>query len=188
MCIRDRLCIIWIYSRKGNPLPTLKNQFFQVCFLVTFFAITSNIVSTVMLYHYQEIPLTLTWIVTTFYFVMTPLMGVFYFFYVTSIVFENDKALNKVLIIASVPAAAYLVFVLINPATKLLFDINPATGYLRGSLIALTYIIFYIYCFACLIPVSYTHLDVYKRQGIYSVNIITCADKPFKQCRNDNNP
>ncbi|WP_302760571.1 putative bifunctional diguanylate cyclase/phosphodiesterase [Christensenella hongkongensis] len=149
------LCIIWIYSRKGNPLPTLKNQFFQVCFLVTFFAITSNIASTVMLYYYQEIPLALIWIVTTFYFVTTPLMGVFYFFYVTSIVFENDKALNKVLIIASVPAAAYLVFVLINPATKLLFDIDPSTGYMRGSLISLTYIIFYIYCFACLFLVLF---------------------------------
>ena len=39
------LLIIWSYSRKGSNLPTLTNQLFQACFLVTFLAISTNILS-----------------------------------------------------------------------------------------------------------------------------------------------
>jgi len=143
------LCIIWVYSRKGNPLPTLTNKFFQICFLVTFLAIISNIASTLMLFDYQSVPLALTWIANTIYFIMTPLMGLFYFYYVIAFIFENQKNIFKILMISSIPSIVYLVFVLTNPINKLLFDINPLEGYVRGPYIALTYIVFYIYCFAC---------------------------------------
>ena len=29
------------------------------------------------------------------------------------------------------------------------------------------------------VPVSYTHLDVYKRQGLYSVSIVTAGEAAF---------
>ncbi len=147
------LCIIWIYSRKGNPLPTLQNKFFQVCFFVTFIAIISNIAATFLLYHYQVVPPFLNWTVNTLYFATTPLMGVFYFYYVLSFIFENPKKAFPVVGWASVPAAVYLIFVFVNPATKLIFDIDPAVGYVRGPFIIITYVVFYIYCFACLIAV-----------------------------------
>ena len=34
---------------------------------------------------------------------------------------------------------------------------------------------------ACCIPVSYTHLDVYKRQIIYTTNIIEGLNRQFRQ-------
>ena len=43
------LYIIWSYSRRGNPLPSLKNRTFQVCFLTIFCAMLPNILSTAML-------------------------------------------------------------------------------------------------------------------------------------------
>ena len=69
------LGIILIYSRKGSHLPTLKNRMFQGCLFVTFCAMLTNILSTVMIYFYQIIPLWMTWLITTLYFILTPLMG-----------------------------------------------------------------------------------------------------------------
>ena len=41
--------IIGVYARKGSHLPTLKNRIFQWCLTVTFSAIFTNILSTIMI-------------------------------------------------------------------------------------------------------------------------------------------
>ena len=69
------LGIIWTYSRKGSNLPSLKNRVFQGCLIVTFGAIFTNILSTIMIYNYCAIPIWMTWTVTMIYFILTPLMG-----------------------------------------------------------------------------------------------------------------
>lgn len=69
------LGIIWVYSRKGSHIPSLKNRMFQGCLTITFAAMTSNILSTFMLYRYIPSPLWLTWAVTTVYFILTPFNG-----------------------------------------------------------------------------------------------------------------
>lgn len=89
------LGIIWVYSRKGSHTPTLKNQMFQGCLLVTFSAMFTNIVSTVMIYHCDTIPLWMTWFVTTVYFMLTPLMGLVYFLYSISVIYSEDPARKK---------------------------------------------------------------------------------------------
>ncbi len=65
------LLIIWSYSRKGSNLPTLTNQLFQACFLVTFLAISTNILSTCMLTYTQIFPIWMIELVTTIYFIFT---------------------------------------------------------------------------------------------------------------------
>lgn len=72
--------IIGVYARKGSHLPTLKNRIFQWCLTVTFSAIFTNILSTIMIQQYRVVPIWLTWIVTMVYFVLTPLMGMAYFY------------------------------------------------------------------------------------------------------------
>lgn len=145
------LCIIWVYSRKGNPLPTLKNRLFQACFLVTFCAMSSNVLSTMMLYHYRELPLFLTWLVNTVYFVATPLMGTVYYFYAVAVLFEHREGAGRIMAWSAVPAGVYLLLVLFNPLSKSIFDILPDTGYVRGPLIFSTYLVFYLYCTACFV-------------------------------------
>lgn len=145
------LCIIWVYSRKGSPLPTLKNRLFQICFLVTFCAMTSNVLSTEMLYRFEHIPLVLTWLVTTVYFATTPLMGIVYYFYAVAVLYEHRGNAGRVMAWSAPPALLYLVLVLLNPVTKALFDISPETGYARGPLIFSTYLVFYLYCVACIV-------------------------------------
>lgn len=139
------LIIIWIYSRKGSALPTLKNQLFQSCFLVTFCAMLTNILSTVMIDYLEFIPLLLTEWVTTAYFIFTPLMGMIYFLYSSSVIYD-DQHLLKVMFTGSIPGILYILLVLSNPFTHLLFNLNLIDGYMRGPFISITYIIFYLYC------------------------------------------
>ena len=121
---------------------------FQSCLLVTFSAMLSNILSTLMIYNYQAIPLWMTWGVTMIYFILTPLMGMVYFFYIISIIYTDNIRLKRIMGIGSVPGILYFVLVIINPVRGVLFDIHRENGYVRGPLIALTYIVFYAYCLA----------------------------------------
>lgn len=145
------LGIIWVYARKGSHLPTLKNKVFQWCLLVTFSAILTNILSTNMIYQYEYIPAWLTWIVTSVYFVLTPLMGLTYFLYTVSVIYTDMDQAKKVIGIGLIPGAGYTLLILINPFTRNIFDINSQNGYSRGSWVFTTYLVFYIYCLASIV-------------------------------------
>lgn len=140
------LGIIWTYSRKSNLTPSLKNQMFQVCFLVTFIAMATNVISTILLLNYQAFPLWITWIITTIYFIFTPLMALVYVLYSASIIYEDGHKLKLVMSLSVIPAIIYVIVVLINPFTKGIFDITLGNGYTPGHIISITYIIFYAYC------------------------------------------
>lgn len=143
--------IIWGYSRRGSHLPSLKNRTFQGCLMVTLGAMLSNILSTAMIYYLHQFPLEITWLVTTIYFVLTPLMGLFYFWYTAAIIYENHVRLKWVLQLGTIPAIPYFLIVLANPATGHLFLLDLVNGYTRGPLIFTTYLVFYIYCILCVI-------------------------------------
>lgn len=146
------LTIVWVYSRSGSFLPTLKNKIFHVCLMVTFGAMLANILSTIMIYRCDVFPLWLTWAVTMVYFVMTPLMGLAYFLYAVAIIYEeNSHKLRRIIKIGIIPGAVYTVLILLNPFTKNIFDISLEGGYVRGWLISATYIIFYAYCAASIV-------------------------------------
>lgn len=155
------LGIIWVYARKGSPLPSLKNKVFQGCLMVTFSAMLTNILSTLMIYQYDRIPLVLTWIITSIYFVLTPLMGLAYFLYTIMVIFEEPEKKKRLIGIGMIPGVLYALLVLVNPFVKNLFDINREQGYIRGPLISVTYIIFYLYCFASILVtvVNYKRIE-----------------------------
>lgn len=161
------LAIIWVYSRKGSRLPTLKNRIFQGCLMVTFCAMLTNILSTFMIYHYLKIPLWMTWTVTLIYFILTPLMGLVYFLYVVSYIYAGSIVLKRLILFGSLPGVLYTLAVLANPFTGSVFDISRAGGYTRGPLISVTYIVFYAYCAASLV-VSITGRKRVERQ-IYGI-------------------
>lgn len=145
------LGIIWVYARKGSHLPTLKNRMFQGCLMVTFCAMLTNILSTLMLYSYSIVPLWIIWIVTTIYFILTPLMGLVYFFYTISVIYTDSRKQKKLLFYGSIPGAFYVIAVLVNPLTRNIFDLTPKDGYTRGAFIFTTYLVFYAYCAASIV-------------------------------------
>ena len=95
--------IIGVYARKGSHLPTLKNRIFQWCLTVTFSAIFTNILSTIMIQQYRVVPIWLTWIVTMVYFVLTPLMGMAYFLYTVSVIYTEKGVFEEYLFLPSNP-------------------------------------------------------------------------------------
>lgn len=147
--------IIFIYSRQGSYLPTLKNKIFQLCLVTTFCSIAFNIASTCLLQYFQSLPYILTYAVTAIYFVVTPLMVVLYFTYIMSMIYDNYKAMWLQLSIAYIPYGVYLMVVLANIWTKSIFYIDLTTGYAQGHWIALTYYIFYFYIFVSLCAVLF---------------------------------
>lgn len=151
------LGIIWIYARKGSHLPSLKNRIFQWCVMVTFSAIFTNILSTVMIYRYEEIPMWMTWAVTMVYFVLTPLMGLAYFLYTLSVIYEDSRQMKKIAAIGMLPGVVYILLILSNPLTCWIFDLNMADGYVRGPFISVTYLIFYAYCVASIVVTLLNH-------------------------------
>ncbi len=171
------LCIILVYSRKGNPLPTLQNKCFHICFMVTFVAILSNMLATILLFYYPPVPLFLVWVVNLIYFIITPLMGLMYFIYVLVYVVPNQEQVKKVIYWCSVPAVIYIIFVISAPLNGWVFFISPEAGYQRGPLIAITYLMFYLYCFGCplVILLKGKHLDRSIRLILISFPIIAAV-------------
>lgn len=155
------LGIIWVYSRKGSHLPTLKNRVFQSCLVVTFSAILTNILSTVMIIHYEQFPIWLTWLVTMVYFILTPLMGLAYFMYTVSVIYTDSRQIKRVIGAGLLPGGLYIILMVLNLFTKNIFDINGDQGYVRGALIPVTYIIFYVYCIASIAVtlINYKKMD-----------------------------
>lgn len=147
------LSIIWLYSRKGNVAPTLKNRFFQLCFFITFLAMTSNIISTLFIYNLNAFSIFPAWISNTIYFISTPLMGYIYSLYILVNVYEEDKFPKNIFYSLSIPALLYSIIILTNPWTHSIYGISLEFGYDQGPLISLTYIIFYLYCIICILMV-----------------------------------
>lgn len=161
------LGIIWVYARKGSHLPSLKNRVFQGCLMVTFSAMLTNILSTIMIYEYDKVPLFLTWFVTSIYFVLTPLMGLVYFLYTITVIFDEPEQMKRLITVGIIPGILYGVLVFINPFTRNLFDINNGQGYVRGPLISTTYLIFYAYCLACICVTVVNHKRI--ERSIYAI-------------------
>lgn len=145
--------IIFIYSRKGSYLPTLKNKIFQLCLVTTFCSIVFNIASTCFLQYVHSVPYLLSYSVTAIYFVVTPLMVVLYCTYIMSMIYDNYKAMWLRLCIAYIPYVVYFFIVVANIWTQRIFYIDSVTGYSQGSWIALTYYIFYFYILVSLCTV-----------------------------------
>ena len=79
------------------------------------------------------IPLWVNWPVTTIYFIATPLMGVIYFYYALSILYENQPRFPKRWLFLLLPAAVYLLMVISNPFTGCLFSLSLEARYERGA-------------------------------------------------------
>lgn len=159
------LCIIWVYSRKGNPIPSLKNRLFQTCLSVTFSAMLSNIFSTLLIYTLSAQTLFLTWAVTLIYFILTPLMGYVYFLYTFFGIYENHPKKWNLALLLSSPAILYVGMVLLDPLFSSLFHVSLEQGYEQGPLRIVTYLVFYLYCVAgmLLVLLRGQHLDLVLR-------------------------
>lgn len=142
-------CIILAYSRKSYLTPSLKNRTFQVCLIVTVTAIALNIASTMLIQNEAPEAIGITWLITMLYFVATPLISTVYFYYTYATVAEARPRNRMIAIAGAIPYLLYLLCVLANVWTGCLFSLDGEGRYHQGSLIIVTYIVFYAYCIMC---------------------------------------
>lgn len=147
-------------SKKSSLSQTFRNIVFNSCLRITFLAIMVNIFSTVLLNYIQEVPIALNYALLIVYFISTPLMGVIYFLYTMTNIYEfNPRALLRNSLLACIPGIIYIIVVLLNPFTDFIFTLDRLTGYNRGQGIQYTYIIFYIYVILSLLV-----LTIYRKR------------------------
>lgn len=101
-------------------------------------------------------------------------MGLAYFLYAVSIIYESNQKLGRIIKVGLIPGAAYMVLIMLNPLTKNIFDITADKGYVRGSLISVTYVVFYAYCLASIVitAVNYNKMDRKIRRILASFPVL----------------
>ncbi|MEG1432322.1 EAL domain-containing protein [Eubacterium sp.] len=147
------ICIIILYSRRSHYTFSLRDQIFNLSLWVIFVSIFCTLSSTYMLYNYQNLPLWLVSGTTTLYFAVTPLIAIVYFYYTAAVLCydQKAKAIHPLWYFCCFPYLLYLAMVLTNPWHGLIYQVTPGVGYTQGSAIAITYLVFYVYCLGCLI-------------------------------------
>lgn len=146
------LLIIWTYEKRGSSIPSLKNIIFRCCLVITFLSISCNIISTYMIEYYTLVPSPLIWIFTTAYFLLIPIMGLFYFSYIAAVIYNKEHIVKRIMLWSGIPALLSVCVILSNYFTKFIFDITDL-GYVRGPYLLSNYLIFYLYCILSVICV-----------------------------------
>ncbi|MEG0824861.1 MAG: EAL domain-containing protein [Oscillospiraceae bacterium] len=139
------VCILNICARNGNTLPTLRKFFFKLCLAGGILTISFNIMTGVVLTEHTLLPAWILWVVNTVYYLTTPVFGVLFMVYGFSVLEGNEDKAIRMSLIFSIPTIPYLLMVLTNPWTRLIFKVVPVTGYVRGPLIILPFLMTYYY-------------------------------------------
>lgn len=152
--------IISVYSRKSQAVPSHKNRLFHLCLITTLCAIGTNLASTLLIAFAPADLIPLTWIVTTAYFILTPMLGAAYFYYAAAVISETRPVRPWQIAVSALPGVLYALCVVANVATGWLFFFDDAGVYQRGPLILSTYLVFYFYCIACFALVTLTRAPI----------------------------
>ncbi len=142
------LTIIMVYSGKLTFTVALRDKIFRFGLICTFISISCNLLSTYMLYAYKSLPAWSVIAVTTLYFCLTPLVSVVYFYYTVALL-RYDYSAKKIHIawhLFLIPYIIYLFFIVSNLWTGSIFVLDKEQGYVTGSHIFITYIVFFFYC------------------------------------------
>jgi len=146
--------IIWIYSHEKNMVFTLKNRIFRGCFVLITLSILMNIVTMSFGMNNAVVH---PWLFTAYsysYYALTPLATAMCQLYTIAFILEEtEKTEKKFLIWSLIPYAAFLVVLISNPLTGVLFTVHTADGLTQGPWFQLNFIIHYIYSLIMLVTV-----------------------------------
>ncbi|MEG0914474.1 MAG: diguanylate phosphodiesterase, partial [Christensenellaceae bacterium] len=126
------VAILLVYSFSNQNLRTYKSIVFNACLIVTFLAIMFDIVSVFSIQNYKILPISFTYIVTLFYFLLTPLMSVMFCIYSLTLAYEGHPNLKKIMAFILIPYLIYAAFVFLNPITNGIFTLDAVNGYARA--------------------------------------------------------
>jgi len=128
------LLVILAYSLRYRMLPSRRNRLFVMMLNMVFALVCLSIVTVMMSGNTIKIPLEISIIVHTLFFLTYPLVPVLFLWYLITVIFEHRDRLISILMITSyLPKLVYDAFVLVNPFSGFLFAINATSGYVAGK-------------------------------------------------------
>lgn len=142
------ISVLLVYSKEYNLIQTLKNKLFRMCLYFIFIEIIISVSSIIAIESYQIVPEIANQAIQMVFFITSPLMTVLFMDYLITVVREDDPKIPTYFVIIAIPYALYLVLVLTNPVTGLLYGIGESNGFTFGDGFFLTYVIPLLYMIA----------------------------------------
>lgn len=160
------ICIVYFFAKTKNVLPTLRKFLFKLCFVSSIITVLFNILTAVILMEHVFFPPWILWTVITIYYLTTPISGIFFLLYSFSVLTEDTRKVFRMSMIGVIPTVLYIIIVLINPFSHLIFNVIPVVGYVRGPWIALAFIPHYYYCLIVFIFSNMRCFNISKTERI----------------------
>lgn len=127
------------------------HRLFFLCALLVFSSTLTNILSINCIHNFGRYPLSLCTFVTTLYFIQMGLIPYSFTLYGYNFASSHHRHRRNMYSILTFPLIVYILFVLINIKTGLLFHYDPVDGYVRGSFKYMTYVMSAIYSISMII-------------------------------------
>ncbi|MEG1801360.1 MAG: hypothetical protein RR273_05225, partial [Oscillospiraceae bacterium] len=160
------ICVVFFYARNKNVLPTLRKFLFKICFIVSIFTVSLNILTAAVLMNQSVFSLRTCEIINMIYYLTTPISGISFLIYSFSVLTKDAKKVFRMSLVGIIPTILYQLVVLTNPITHLVFDVVPGVGYVRGPWIMLAFIIPYYYCIVAFIFSNMRCFDISKTERL----------------------
>ncbi len=140
------ITIIIVSTIWNKEITTFKQKLFKFMYYGTLISIIATITSTLASQHYNAISPWINETLKTIYFIFAPISS-FLGFLFTSTITNSFIIKNKYRswLIGFIPYTIYIIIILTNCFHHCVFSISQQTGYLRGPLYQITYIITIIY-------------------------------------------
>ena len=121
------------------------HRLFLFCAILVFSSTLTNIISINCITNFGKYPISLCTFVTTLYFIQMGLIPYSFTMYGYNFASAHQIHKRNIYSLLTFPLIVYILFVLINVKTGLLFRYDPVNGYVRGSFKNMTYVMSGIY-------------------------------------------
>lgn len=139
------------------------HRLFLFCTLSVFLSTLTNIVSINCITNFGKYPIGLCTAITTVYFLLLGLIPYVFTLYGYNFASVHHKHKIYIYAILTFPFIVYVLFVLVNIKTGLLFYYDPVAGYTRGDFKNITYGMSFIYAFSMIAIVIFNRKNLAPR-------------------------
>lgn len=144
----------------------MKNRLFHFCLRFVLLEIVLSIASIYAIEQFKRVPVVLNHLIQMAFFLATPVMALLFLFYIFALSKENDANLARSFLVASVPYGLYVIVVLTNPLTGLLFHLDNREGFQNGNAFWLAYVVPVMYFVAMYRVILHSRERIEKRQRL----------------------
>ncbi|MEG0292043.1 MAG: EAL domain-containing protein [Anaerovoracaceae bacterium] len=169
------MIILLVYIYIGISAQLLRDRMFRGLSLFAVISIITNLASTYSLYNFETVGIPLATMLTELYYITTAAVPLLYLYYTIILIhyeFSFGHMNNKWHLI-NIPYVIYLMLVLTNPITKLVFYVDENKGYVQGPLTASPYVVFFI-CFVMILCLAFVNYKKMEKRVLKVVLAFPC--------------